>query len=86
MENPASWNLYQKSIAFYSSDVPPGVEENIVIGLIAEKYLNIEHKTRALAVVKTARKECKRLRAAHIVGLSDVTIIYYALREAELLP
>lgn len=86
MENPMSWNVYQKAIAFYSSDVEPGLEKNIVNGLIAEKHLKPEQEKAALEVMKDAIKECKRQRAAKICGLSNISIIYYALKEAGLLP
>ncbi len=86
MENPMTWNAYQKAIAFYSSDVEPGIEQNIVRGLIHEKHLSYEQETRALEVVKDALKECKRQRASKICGLSNISIIYYAFKEAGLLP
>ena len=86
MENPMNWNVYQKAIAFYSSDIEPGLEKNIVNGLIQEKYLRSDQEKIALEVMKDAVKECKRQRASNICGLSNNSIIYYALKEAGLLP
>jgi hypothetical protein len=86
MENPLSWNIYQKAIAFHSSNVPPGLEENIVDGLIDDKLMDLEQRPRALEVIKEAYQECKRQRVAKSCGLSNISIIYYALKEAGLLP
>lgn len=86
MENPASWNVYQKAIAFYSSDVEPGLEKNVVNGLILEKHLRHDQEEMALQVIRDAVKTCKRMRDSRMCGLSSVSVIYYAFKEAGLLP
>lgn len=86
MENPLSWNEYQKAIAFYLSDVPPGRVENIVNGLIKEGFLDATLRLDAIATVEKATSEARKMFEMRAVGLSTVSRVYYALKEAGLLP